>query len=187
MGVWHTGGNSHTGLLSGIEHDLESRTTSAGVALAGGPLFRSRGNPFLRFGQFAFRFHGYRRIGPDLGDNDALIRGLHTASDRAKFPDEYMGVYTRRCRHGFLLSLPGNPRAVFGSLLPCIRTKRKRVYRDVCFGDGDDPSSKVDHLRDQRPVDPARLIDGRKFGGHCRGIRLSGQNYSQANSGACVP
>ena len=83
MGVWRTRGDSHISLLSSIEHRLKSRTAPAGAALAGGPLFRAWSAPFLRFGQFVFRLHRYLRIGPYLGGNDALIRGLHTASDRA--------------------------------------------------------------------------------------------------------
>ena len=98
-----------------------------------------------------------------------------------------MGIYTRGCRHRFLLSIPGNPRAIFGSLLPGVRTKRKRIYRDVCFRDGDDSVAKVDNLRGQRPVDPAGLIDGRKFGSHRRGVGLYRQDYTQAGSGTCVP
>ena len=98
-----------------------------------------------------------------------------------------MGIYTRGCRHRFLLSIPGNTRAIFGSLLPGVRTKRKRIYRDVCFRDGDDSVAKVDNLRGQRPVDPAGLIDGRKFGSHRRGVGLYRQDYTQAGSGTCVP
>ena len=83
MGLWRTRGDSHISLLSGIEHRLESRTAPAGAALASGPLFRTWGAPFLRFGQFFLCLHRYHRIGPHLGNNDALIRGLYTASDRA--------------------------------------------------------------------------------------------------------
>ena len=97
-----------------------------------------------------------------------------------------MGIYTRGCGHRFLLSLSRNPRAIFGSLLPGVRTKRKRIHRDVRVGYGDDPGAKVDNLRDQRPVDSTCLIDGRKFGGHRCGVRLSGQDYPQAGAGTCV-
>lgn len=83
MGLWRTRGDPHISLLSGIEHRLESRTAPAGAELDGGPLFRAWGAPFLRFGQFFLCLHRYRRIGPNLRGNDALIRGLYTASDRA--------------------------------------------------------------------------------------------------------
>ena len=83
MGVWRARSDSHISLLSGIEHHLESRTAPASTALAGGPIFCAWSTPVLYFGQFVFRLYRYLRIGPYLGSDDALIRGLHTASDRA--------------------------------------------------------------------------------------------------------
>ena len=172
--------------VSGAEYDLQGLPPPANVELASRPVFYLRVPPIFRLRQLLIRLYRYRGVSPHLGRDDALIRGLRTASNRAELQNESLGIYTCRSRLGFRFSLSGNSRTVCSDLLFGIRTECKRIHRNIRFGNGSYPGTQVNNIRNKRFIDSACPVNGHKLRRYRCVLGLYGKNHTQAHTRTCI-
>jgi len=152
MGFWYTRSDTHTDLLSDLQHRFQSLVTPRRHRLAGDAQFFHWSIAILPPRKPFLRLNRYQSSRSYLGCDDAVLCGLHTDAHWPKFQYEAMGFHPIGFSHRICLGIFGDSRAILLRVLLGLRTVGQCIYRHVGNGYVADSNTQISHFYSQRLI-----------------------------------